>query len=286
MTPHRQSILDQLVELSEINAHPPDLIHTALLLAAIDQPPFSLDPFQRHFLSLVNEVKEFAGDADSLNAPLDLRRMALSEVITRRHGYNCARFAFDDPDGCDLTKVIRTRSGHPVMLTLLYLAVLRKIGWHADIIDLKPHLFIRLENSRGRLIIDAAHSGQVMDISALRAFIKSTAGLDQEIKWQQFQGLTDGGLLIRLQQTRSACWLERGNLEQASQPLIAALLVFPETAMLWRECGLLQVRLGQTAGAIQSLERWRQLDDDPGHDPDTLKTLHQLKLSSAPGTPT
>jgi len=272
-----QQVNQQLVDLSNQKNSALDLAEVGLLLAVKSRPQIKLDAYRRHLSQLVSEVKEFANDPKDQDPKLNLLRLALIEVLCKRHGYGTDRTSFADPEGCNLSHIIDSRSGNPVAITLLYFYILKQNGWQASVIDFKPHLFIRLERHSERLMINPAFDGKTIQAADLRSFVKATTGLGQELEWDQLNTLTAGQLVARLQQTASACWLHQNNPQQALEALLSALLIFPKSDELWREAGLLQSSLGLKQQAVQSLEKWHHLTDDINRHSETLKILRRLQ---------
>jgi len=270
-------INQQLVDLACQKNSALDLAEVGLLLAAKSRPQIKLDAYRRHLSKLVRDVKEFASVADGHAPTLDLQRLALTEIICKRHGYGTDRTSFADPNGCNLSRVIDCRSGNPVIITLLYFYILTHNGWQATVIDFKPHLFIRLELNGERLLINPAFGGKTLQAADLRSLVKATTGLGHELAWDQLNTLTAGQLVARLQQTISACWLHQNNPQQALEALLSALLIFPKSDELWRETGLLQSSLGLKQDAVQSLEKWHHLTDDINRHSETLTILRRLQ---------
>lgn len=227
-----------------------DLAEAALALSALGRHVTDPNPYRRH----LSEIAAAVGDARA--GSLGGRIEALNDVILGTFGYHGDTETYDDLDNADLARVIDRRKGLPVTLGILYLHAARVQGWRAAGLGFPGHFLIRVEGGGEAQVVDPFHAGRVLDAAGLRELLKAMTGLDAELEPAHWQPVSNRDVLIRLQNNIKARCLERGDVARALDAVEAMLLFAPETNHLWRDAGVLNVKLGHLGGAVRALERY------------------------------
>lgn len=250
---------------------------TAILLASIERPGVAVAPYLRHLERLGGEVAAYAGAGDGGEAGLELRLEAIRQVIVRRYGYAVAGDAYENPDAGNLMRVIDSRRGLPVALGILYLHVVRGLGWTADGLAFPPRFLVRLEKDQRRIILDPHDGARELNVRDLREMFKATVGNHAELTPDHYQAMTNREILIRLANHAKARLHRAERLEEAVDALETTLLFAPRAARLWRELGLLNARLDNLQGAVAALEQYLRLNPGAGARYRTSVLLQELR---------
>ena len=233
-----------------------DLAGTALRLAAVNRPRVPIEPYLRHVDKLAGEVGTYSGASGSTVPDLDLRVEALGQVIAKRYGYSGEGAGDNDPEDANLMRVIDRRCGISVTLGILYLHAARALDWDVAGINFPVRFLLRLEHDGSRVIVDPYAGGRVVTPVDMRAMMKGAAGSQAEIKPFRYRDLDNRGILLHLQNNVKVRLLHEDRLEEALD-IVEAMLVFaPNTTNLWREAGLLNVRLDNIKEAVALLEEF------------------------------
>jgi regulator of sirC expression with transglutaminase-like and TPR domain len=230
-----------------------DLADAALALSALGAGTPDPAPYRQHLAKIATAVGN--ADGTSFNSRID----ALNHVILGTFGYDGDTLTYDDLDNADLARVIDRRKGLPVTLGILYLHAARAQGWSATGLGFPGHFLIRVEGDGVAAVVDPFHAGRVLDAAGLRELLKVTCGLDAELEPAHWGPVTNRDVLIRLQNNIKARCLESGDIARALQAVEAMLLFAPDVSHLWRDAGVLNVKLGQLGGAVRALERYVDL---------------------------
>ncbi len=240
-----------------------DPAETALVLASVERPGVSMEPYRRHLERLAVEAAAFADSADGPGG-LGLRVETLARVIARRYGYGGAEDAYDDPDSTNLMRVIDRRRGLPVALGIIYIHVARALGWPICGIDFPARFLVRLEDDGNRVILDPFDGGRLLSAKDMRDLYKAVAGNHAELTPAHYRALENRDVLVRLQNNIKVRLLRAENLEEAVETVETMLLFAPGRAALWREAGLLHARLDNVPAAVAALEEYlRHSTGDP-----------------------
>jgi regulator of sirC expression with transglutaminase-like and TPR domain len=235
-----------------------DLAEAALLLASFDHPADDLELYRAHLRAIAEAMA-----AAERNIPEDRRddpspeamAEALADVLAGQFRYRGDDDTYDDLDNANLMRVIERRKGLPVVLGILYLFAARSRGWAAVGLNFPGHFLIRLENRDGqRAILDPFNGGRIMETPYLRELLKAVAGQGVELEAAHYRAVSNRDILVRLQNNVKERRLALGMIETALDAVTSMQILNPNLAPLWREAGVLHMRLGRLKNAIESFE--------------------------------
>ncbi|TAK98191.1 MAG: tetratricopeptide repeat protein [Rhodospirillaceae bacterium] len=245
--------------LEKIAAQPDetiDVAEAALVLASFDHPATDLEIYREHLRELADVVAQRT-DAltDTDNAGPEELAGVLTAVISGHFRYRGDEETYDDLDNANLMRVIERRKGLPVALGILYLFAARSQGWAAVGLNFPGHFLIRLESRDGRrAIIDPFHDGRILETPALRELLKVVAGQSVELDAGHYKAVSNRDILLRLQNNVKTRRLDLGMVEDALEALTRMQILNPDQPALWREAGLMHMRLGRLKHAIEAFE--------------------------------
>jgi regulator of sirC expression with transglutaminase-like and TPR domain len=229
-----------LMEDSEI-----DLDIAALELAGLDHPDADLED-QIDTLAAIEQ--DLAKIADRAKTTAE-RAGALATILAEDHGFSGDRQHYDDPANADMIAVIDRRLGLPISLSILYVAMARRLGWAAIPLNTPGHVLVRLGNADDTLIVDPFNDGRVVGTEQVNALVLQMSG--RPVPLDDILPMSNRSALVRLllnQATRA---------EQAGDPARARLvyeritIVAPADAQGWWERARLEL-VAQDAGAART----------------------------------
>ena len=231
-----------------------DVAEAALVLAAMDHPATGLDVYRGHLNDLAEAVHRAAGAGGGDAAPEDLAAV-LSGVLAGEFRYAGDEDTYDDLDNANLMRVIDRRKGLPVALGILYLHAARAQGWGAAGLNFPGHFLIRLESRDGRrTILDPFHGGRLMEAPQLRELLKVISGTNVELEAGHYKPVSNRDVLVRLQNNVKTRRMEMGEVEGALEALRCMQILSPDNPALWREAGVIHMRLGRLKRAVEAFE--------------------------------
>lgn len=234
-----------------------DVADVALVLAAFDHPAGDLKIYRDHLRELAEAVGDAAAAAGGDAQPPGPEEMAaiLSQVIARDFHYTGDEENYNDLDNANLMRVIERRRGLPVALGILYLSAARAQGWGAAGLNFPGHFLIRLESRDGRrAIIDPFYEGRVMETPSLRELLKLVRGAAVELDASHYRPVSNRDVLLRLQNNVKTRRMELNEVAGALEAVTAMQVLDPGNAGLWREAGVMHMRLGRLKHAVEAFE--------------------------------
>jgi regulator of sirC expression with transglutaminase-like and TPR domain len=219
-----------------------ELAGTALLLAGLVR---------------AGDVRAFSGQLDELAAGLAAEGAETRAALLSERLAGFALDTLDEDHSANLMWVLENRRGTPEALGILWLEVAWRAGWPAEGLAFPGPLLVRLSDGQGgRSIIDPVLGGTILAPHELRALLKAGAGLAAELEPGLFAPLSNRDILLRLQNEAKLKALRSGRVAEAVALVEAVLLFAPEQAHLWREAGMMHMRLDNLPAAIAALEQF------------------------------
>ncbi len=254
------------------------LAEAALLCAIDERPEIELERYRRHLLDLVAELsrRDKVSRMESDEPDLSRRADMLRQVMAGHYNYAGDETDYDDLRNADLAHVIDRRRGLPVALSILYIHAARAIGWAIEGLNFPAHFLVRLNLAGKAAILDPFEGGIERSIPELRQLVKARSGAEAELKPEHFLALTNRQILLRLQNNIKVRRIQEGDLKAAERTLSRMLWIAPDQADLWRESGILNMRLDNLLAARRSLLKFLDLSDNEAQRQRVAKLLQDI----------
>ena len=162
-----------------------DLAEAALLCAAELSDDLDVDATLLRLDALADDLRSrgFVPGEPGLDAD------ALAHHLAVRHGFTGDATAFHDPANSLLDAVLDRRRGLPITLTIIYVAIGRRLGVPAYPITLPGHVVTGIGGAEQAVVLDPFHDGRRLDEAAIT---------------ERVAELTDGRLSFRRAMLRPA----------------------------------------------------------------------------------
>jgi len=139
------------------------------------------------------------------------------------------------------------------------------------------HFLVRLAQDGDRMIIDPFHDGQEMDVPRLRHMLKAAAGMAAELTPDHYLPMVRRDILLRLENNIKLRLVQTGRLELALKTVEVMQAIAPNEFSLWRDRGMLLAAQGEIIGAIDSIQKFHDISDDPRNKQQAQILIQQLK---------
>jgi len=109
---------------------------------------------------------------------LEAKARAIASILTTSHGfYGKNSAAHTGPNAAFLTSVLDTRDGLPILLTIVYVAVARRLGVPAYAIHLPGHVVAGVATASGPpVVIDMFFGGEELNEDGIRQRVRERGG--------------------------------------------------------------------------------------------------------------
>jgi len=234
------------------------LDEAALALAAPDHPALDITRHRRQIaLWTAHLLARDAGTAASQRAA------ALAAVLARDGGLTGDRDHYDDPANADLIRAIDRRRGLPVTLSILYVALARRVGWAADPLNVPGHVLVRVGRDADSVLIDPFEGGRILDNRGLHELVARVLGRDARPEPRHLQPLGNRSTLVRLLSNQATRARRAGDTARALELHARMTAIAPGFTGLWWERARLEQLHGRVADARASLSSMLETTRDP-----------------------
>jgi regulator of sirC expression with transglutaminase-like and TPR domain len=251
----------RLIEVGKSDDEAIDLVKTALILASANRPGVSIDPYLRHIEQLTSDVYEYTSNISNSDEHLDIQIEALVQIIIRRYGYGGSDTVFNDLDAANLMRVIDHRSGLPVAIGILFIAVAKAQGWVITGLDFPGRFLLRLDAKGVRKIIDPFADGAIVEVHDMRAMFKAVVGNQVELTPEHYRDMGNRDILARLQGNIKSRLIQSERWEEAIEIIETMLMFQPNQINLWHDVGLLYAQIDRILDAINAFEEFLSRTD-------------------------
>lgn len=242
-----------------------DLTAAALELARDAHP--RLD-FRQTFDWLDDRVRELSGPVARAKTETEALQH-LSHCLAEVHGIFGDRCCYERPDSSYLNRVIETRRGIPISLSVLYMAVAERLGLELKGVCAPMHFLTRYESLDGVLFIDAFSHGRILTYRECTDWLRSLCHAPPSHLERALQPATPRDIVIRMLNNLKALYVQQENWGAAwkVQHRLAALK--PSSYQERRDLALISLQSNHPGPAIDLLQSC--LRTCPSHDKDVLE---------------
>lgn len=248
-----------------------DLPRAALLVAREEYP----------WLDVESQLVEVSRLGDALRARLagaagpEQQVEALSNLLFGEMRFRGNVEDYYDPRNSYLNEVLERRTGLPITLSLLYVAVGRRAGMPLHGIGFPSHFLVGYgDEVPPRLLIDPFHQGRLLTPRDAAALLRASHGPGARLHPSHLLPSSPRRVLARILTNLKVAYLRRNDLARAIRASEQLSLVQPGAAEL-RDRGLLRARTGDVRTAADELKAY--LEQAPNaSDVDAVRTHLQL----------
>jgi regulator of sirC expression with transglutaminase-like and TPR domain len=152
-----------------------------------------------------------------------------------------------------LNQVIDRRSGLPITLTLVAMAVGSRAGLKVVGIGLPGHFIAQLHDGFGSILFDPFHGGKRLRVADCTELVEKATGQPVLLTPMHFDPVSPHGLLVRLLNNLRGVYLGQRDFSRAVRVLERMRQLQPDHLPHLRDLGICHVQLGQPGLAVQEL---------------------------------
>lgn len=249
---------DSIVHLGLLDDEEIELDLAALELSALDHDGIDLAPYVARLEDIEDELHEAAGDAASGAE----QAAVLAQILAERHGFTGDKATYDAPLNADMIRVLDRRQGLPVSLSILYVAMARRLGWSADALNTPGHVLVRVGPPDAPVVIDPFHDGMVITPAALLNLLRRSLGEEGMSDQIHVAPMTNRLVLVRLLLNQASRAEQAGDSSRALAIYERMVAVAPSNGQGWWDLARLQLAAGRIEDARISLSAMLEITRD------------------------
>jgi regulator of sirC expression with transglutaminase-like and TPR domain len=245
-----------------------NLERAALYLAQEEYSSLDVEEYLNALDTMAEEIRE--------RLPREAYPLRVIQAINR-YLYNDLGFRgntedYYDPRNSFLNDVLDRRTGIPITLSLVYLAIAQRIDFPMVGIGMPGHFLIRPLVDEMEVFVDPFNRGEVMFPEDCQNRLSQVFGQPVELRPGFLQPVNSQQFLVRMLTNLKAVYIHRGNLPKAVAAVERILLLVPNAALELRDRGILYYRLNRLSEARRDLQAYLDLVPNA----EDARTIRQL----------
>jgi regulator of sirC expression with transglutaminase-like and TPR domain len=252
--PPREAVVERFRRLAA--QREPDLFEGALLIAQLVDADEDIAIARERAEALAARVRqEQAREGTGYEA--------LLLVLFAEEGFRGDSETYDDPLNSSVARVLAAHRGMPITLSIVVLEVARRAGLALSGVGLPGHFVVGGRDLPDGRYLDPFDGGELYDAGALANRVSTIFGAPVDLPPEALLPDSSRSILTRvLFNLRRSCE-KRGLFAEALAALDCAAALDPSEASVLRERGLILLRLGRAAEAVEALEAYVAAAEGP-----------------------
>lgn len=228
-----------------------DLFGAAMVIARLRGEPIDQHEVARKLDVIAEAAHERAGDSTDVQS----LAQAIDHELFVVRGFRGNGGAYYDPENSYLDRVVETRSGIPITLSIVYMEIAQRIGLRCEGVGFPGHFIVRCGEPDAAIFVDPFHQGIRLDRQELLAQLRhqSLGGAAPE---SFLAAVTRRQILQRMLRNLHLVFREKQDVGRRLDVVELSLRLEPWNATLVGERGMLYYRLGEPARALDDLQRY------------------------------
>ncbi|SFP56737.1 SirB1 family protein [Sphingomonas rubra] len=246
------------------------LDEAALSLASLDHPDTDLAAYRDLLDAIETRLDRVGRDTETPAG----RANALAEVLAGEFGFTGDAETYDDPANADLLRVLDRRRGLPVSLSILWVAMARRLGWSADVLDVPGHVLVVIGAEAVPVIVDPFAGGVRVGAERLAALVEAVAAPGRAVT--HVAAMPNRAVLVRLLRNQASRAEQAGRGRRALELYTRMTTMAPAYPQAWWERARLELVDHAIAAARGSLGAMLEITRDPALRRRVTETLGAL----------
>ncbi|NJK88881.1 MAG: tetratricopeptide repeat protein [Myxococcales bacterium] len=180
---------------------------------------------------------------------------SVRHVLFAQEGFRGSRDAWSRPESSLVDRVLDSRHGLPITLSIVYVEVARAAGLDAFGIGFPAHFLVRERVGEVSRFVDPFARGMVRSEHELPAFLRQVSGGAESYEPWMIEPSMPKTTLLRVLMNLKVTYLRRSDLLGAISTLDRMVVLDPSNPELWKERGLSYARIGLASAALKDLEK-------------------------------
>ena len=250
-----------------------DLARAALLIAGEEY----LDLDLTRYLSMLDGFASFLMERAPETMPPEERARELGHLLVDELGFRGNSANYYHPDNSYLNRVLETRTGLPITLSLLFIEIGRRAGIRLRGIGMPGHFLVGLEGTDA--FFDPFNGGHSLSVDDCRRLAEGLFG--SRLTWDDryLAPCTKYEFLFRILNNLKVLYERSGQAEKALAVTQRMLLVRPDATELYKDAAAMQKQLHQYRAAIASLETYLSEGQDIRDAADVRSWIDSLRMT-------
>ena len=258
--------------LSKEPQAPLDIAELSLWLARDEYPMLDVE-------ASLTEINALAHDARSLiRGDFASRVHGLCRFLFHELGLHGNTRDYYDPRNSYFNQVLERRTGIPISLSAVTMAIGARVGIDIAGVGLPGHFIVRATSNGDEILLDPFHGGRILTREDCENLVHQVTGMEFEATPENLGNIPLGLMVQRMLNNLKVIYLKAEDLPRAIRIMERLRQLTPEAVQQRRDLGATLLHAGEPGKAIDHLQAY--LNEVP--EADDLHTVQAL-LKQAQG---
>jgi regulator of sirC expression with transglutaminase-like and TPR domain len=239
-----------LDQLAQDPTAPFDVAEVALHIARDEYPSLDVEAY-------LAELDAMAGEARTcLHGGLEARVAGLCRYLAHELGFCGNTQDYYDPRNSYLNEVLDRRTGIPISLSAVAMAVGTRAGLAIEGVNLPGHFIVKAVEGDQEVLFDPFHGGRRLTPCDCELLVQQVTGRPFEATAGGLLGIPLALMVQRMLGNLKAIYLRAQDFSRAARVLQRLRQLDPDDPALHRDLGACLVQTGQQGKAIDHLDAY------------------------------
>ena len=257
-----------------------DLAEAALLIAAEEYPDLDMAAYLTLLARMGEELRRRTRDVRSAASALE----TLNHYLFDELGFAGNLEEYYDPRNSYLNEVLDRRTGIPISLSTVYMAVARHGGLPISGVGFPGHFLVKVASGEEEIVLDPFNRGAILTEADCQKLLDQATAGRARFSRELLRAAGTKAILARMLANLKGVYSATRQYAKALSCVERILLLTPDSVREIRDRGLLLAQMQRTEEAIRELTRYLKLTPAP-EDADRVKEqvralrMHQALLN-------
>jgi regulator of sirC expression with transglutaminase-like and TPR domain len=236
-----------LTLLAENPVAPLDLAELSLYLARDEYPDLDVEAYLSELAGMAHEARRY------LRGGLEARVSGLCRYLFHEMGFRGNTQEYYDPRNSYLNQVLDRRTGIPITLSAVAIAVGTRAGLDVAGVGLPGHFVARAADNGAAVLFDPFHGGRQLTPAQCAVLVEQVTGRPFAPTPEQLRPAPLGSVVVRMLNNLKAVYQQSNDFPRTIRVLERLRRLSPHDPVQQRDLGVALLLSGQRGPAIDHL---------------------------------
>jgi regulator of sirC expression with transglutaminase-like and TPR domain len=260
-----------LSQLARDPAAPLDLAELSLHLARDEYPDLDVEAYLSQLAGMAHEARRY------VRGPLEARVSGLCRYLFHDLGFRGNTQSYYEPRNSYLNEVLDRRTGLPILLAAVTMAVGERAGLRVAGVGLPGHFVAKAIDDGREVLFDPFHGGRALSPEQCEALVYQVTGSSFRANRESLAAVPLGLIVVRMLNNLKGTYLRDEDFDRAVRVIERLRQLRPDDPLQERDLGASLLRAGQPGRAVNHLKAY--LHESPAAtDAETVRGLLNTAL--------
>ncbi len=249
-----------------------DLAEVALWLARDEYPELDVEAYLGELAGMAHEARHYVAGGD-----LASRTAGLCRYLCHEMGFHGNREQYYDARNSYLNEVLDRRTGIPITLSVVAVAVGERAGLAVAGVGLPGHFIAKAVDGDREVFFDPFHGGRLLEPEDCERLVEQATGQPFRVTPEALAATPPGLIVRRMLANLKGVYLRDEDPRRAARVIARLRRLDPDDPVQARDLGMCLVLSGQPGPAIDPLTAYLAGDPPPADAEDVRRLLDRAR---------